>query len=63
MLLPDDRLLEQLLVFVIAVMVTVVFPVLVKAPAGTVKLPLPGAPAVKDDSAVRPVAVLAPLKS
>ena len=61
--LPEDKLLLQFVELVIDVIVTVVVPAFVKLPAGTVKVPLPGPPAVKDMDAIRPVAELAPLKS
>ena len=62
-LLPVDKLLVQFDELVIEVTVTVVFPALDNAAAGTVKAPLPGAPDVNDNNAVNPVAELAPLKS
>ncbi len=56
-------MLEQLFELVLAVIVTVVLPVLVNEAAGIVNVPLPGVPDVNDNEAVNPVAVLAPFKS
>ena len=61
--LPEETVLLQLVEFVTEVTVIVVLPAFDKLPASIENVPLPGLPAVNDIAEVRPVAVLAPLKS